>query len=155
MSTEIQKDEINDEENALKTLSKTILLASFIRRKDLEKSIQQLSTHENIYKNRIFVLRETQSKNKLILTYNIDVSDNDKINFDDYLRNTIAIHRKRESNTLYTLNALNEVVKLENDQELNKDFKINWESYRNCLLITSKAHGLTKIETILESIEEF
>ena len=46
-----------------------------------------------------------------MLTYNID-SPTDILQ----LPNTILVHRKKQTNTLYTINALNEVIKYLNHQ---------------------------------------
>ena len=55
--------------------------------------------------NKIFVL-EVKDNNEFVLTYNIEMS-----NLASIPENTILVHRKKESNTLYTINALNELIK--------------------------------------------
>lgn len=54
---------------------------------------------------------------------------------DDNLPNTIAIHRKTETNTFYTLNSLNCIIRKMNNGILDKQYVINWEIYENCLLL--------------------
>jgi hypothetical protein len=46
------------------------------------------------------------------------------------------LHRKKESNSLYTINALNILVKQLNNGVLDKTFQINWNNYRNSVLLT-------------------
>jgi hypothetical protein len=89
-------------------------------------------------------------EDKVIVTYNIDYS-----NFYEniHIPNTILVHRKKQTNTLYTINALNEVIKYLNDGVLNISYKIPWENYRNCLLLT-KELGFKKIRTKLKAIKE-
>ena len=68
--------------------------------------------------------------------------------------NTIAVHRKKEFNTLYTINGLNELIKKLNNGVLDRYFLINWADYRNTLLLT-KGPELKKIHTKLHSIIDF
>ena len=63
----------------------------------------------------------------------------------------MAIHRKKETNTLYTINALNEVIRELNGGVLDKRFPIPWNDYYNCLLLTND-YGLNKIPTKIHSI---
>jgi hypothetical protein len=82
-------------------------------------------------------------------TYNVD-----EANVSTFLENTILVHRKKESNTLYTINALNELIKELNDGELDTSFRVNWNDYRNCILLTKGAE-LKRINTKLHEIVEF
>lgn len=134
---------------------KSVLLASFIRREHLSDSLNFLMKTKKVLNNRIFVLRDSKDDNKLILTYNIVLKENEKINFKEFLDNTVSLHRKKETNTLYTLNGLNEVVKFENNDKLDKNFLVDWDKYRNCIILNSKFKGFVKINTILESIKNF
>jgi hypothetical protein len=56
--------------------------------------------------------------------------------------NTILVHRKKESNTLYTINALNDLIKKLNGGAVDPTFRIEWQHYRNCILLTQ--HGEVK-----------
>ena len=46
------------------------------------------------------------------------------------------IHRKTDTNTLYTVNALNVIILKANNGILDKKFIINWPNYQNSLLLT-------------------
>jgi hypothetical protein len=70
-----------------------------------------------------------------------------------FLANNILVHRKKESNTLYTINALNTLVKELNDGVLDKNFRVNWTDYRNCILLT-KGPELKRVNTKLFRIIE-
>lgn len=130
---------------------KTVLLASFIDRKDLEISIQKIKEHFVIVGSKIFILKNKNEEGKIVITYNIQI-DGERVQFDRHIPGTVNLHRKKETNTLYTLNALNEIVKTENGGQLDKSFQINWTNYLNCVLITQRSKGLIKIETELEKI---
>ena len=65
---------------------------------------------EGIIPFNIYILQNKGNLDELFITYNIDTA----FQPDTPLENTILIHRKKESNSLYTINALNELVKEEN-----------------------------------------
>ena len=65
----------------------------------------------------------------------------------------MAIHRKKETNTLYTINALNEAIRKDNDGELDKTFSLDWSQYQNSLLLTND-QGLNIVKTKLYKIVE-
>ena len=62
--------------------------------------------------------------------------------------NTISIHRKKDSNTLYTVNALNAVIKNLNNGVLDKSFVVDWSRYENTLLLTN-GDDLRRINLVL------
>lgn len=134
---------------------KTVLLASFISRTELDSTLAKIKEHFVIVNGRVFVLRNKSDQDKIILTYNIFLDENSKIRFDAHVHGTINLQRKKETNTLYTLNALNEIVKAETGGNLDSKHVINWPSYGNCVLITQRNKGLIKIETELENIINF
>jgi hypothetical protein len=49
--------------------------------------------------------------------------------------NTILIHRKKQTNTLYTLNAMNRLIEEENGK-IDNTYIVNWQMYSNSLIIT-------------------
>jgi hypothetical protein len=56
------------------------------------------------------------------------------------------VHRKKQSNTIYTINALNEVIKSKTGGMLDNEYMIDWDEYKNCILTTSNS-GYKKIPT--------
>lgn len=48
---------------------------------------------------------------------------------------TISIHRKKQTNTLYTINALNTLIRSINNGLLDKNFEIDWELYTDTYLL--------------------
>jgi hypothetical protein len=67
------------------------------------------------------------------------------------VKDTISLHRKKQTNTLYTINALNEVIRSLNEGILDKTFSVPWEEYKNSLLLTNE-DGLNVIPTRIYSI---
>lgn len=123
------------------------LYCTFVEEDQIESKIEELGTHYSILNNKVFALY-IKSTNEYALTYNIDRQVNSAIP-----SNTILVHRKKESNTLYTINALNELIKLLNGGVVDVRYKVNWQHYRNTILLTqhNELNQLkTKIHQILE-----
>ena len=125
---------------------KTQLLCTFCTKQDFEDTTQLISMASEIVFNKIYVFENMDDNNSLICTYNVEKTE-------DFIQNnkTMAIHRKKETNTLYTINALNEAIRKENNGVLDKSYSLNCESYRNSLLLTNDA-GLNVIRTKLYKI---
>ena len=128
---------------------RTQLLCTFTNKKDIDKVLKQISDVYTIVFDKIYILQNEDSINELICTYNVDISES-KIDY-NLVDNTISLHRKKYSNTLYTINALNEVIKNLNNGVLNKDFTVPWENFRNMILVTN-SEGLNKINTRIYKI---
>jgi len=107
------------------------LYCTFVGEDQIESKIEELGTHYSILSNKIFVLY-IKSTNEYALTYNIDRQVNNSIP-----SNTILVHRKKESNTLYTINALNILIKTLNGGVVDTKFPIQWIHYKNCILLTN------------------
>ena len=123
------------------------LFCTFSTEFDLEETLKNIQEKYKIIYNKIFVLY-SKSQDEYICTYNVDYG-----NVSNFLDNTILVHRKKESNTLYTINALNTLVKDLNGGVLDKNFKVNWPDYRNCILLT-KGPELKRVNTKLFRILE-
>jgi len=108
---------------------KTQLLCTFAHRKDLELIIDYVAKSYTISEKRVFVFSDADNKSDLYVTYNVEPDDYGKT------PNTIMIHRKKETNTLYTVNALNAIIKKVNNGVLDKKFIINWSAYENSLML--------------------
>ena len=117
-------------------MSDTLLLATFVRTQNISNTIDTISSIFDVVSNKLFILQDVLNKHKKIVTYNIN-KEHDTV-FSEVINNTISLHRKKETNTLYTLNALNEVVKEQNNGQANKGFSVDWELYKNSLLVTYK-----------------
>ncbi len=72
------------------------------------------------------------------------------MDFNEAVRDTIQVHRKKMTNTLYTLNALNQAIIKENDR-LDSNYKIDWNQYQNSLLLLRNGQ-LSVIPTKLKSV---
>tara|TARA_B100001094_G_C17936427_1_gene673367 strand:- start:411 stop:806 length:396 start_codon:yes stop_codon:yes gene_type:complete len=122
---------------------KTQLLCTFTNQKNLEQTSHDITKNFNIIFDKIYVLQNEDKNKELICTYNVD--QDEKIDFNS-VDNTISLHRKKLSNTLYTINALNELIKTINNGVLDTRYQVPWELYKNMILITNK-DGLQRIPT--------
>lgn len=125
----------------------TQLLCTFARKNKLTETIEEIKNTYEVSFGRIFVLENIDNNRELILTYNIE---SEKVP-GETLRNTISIHRKKHTNTLFTINALNEAVSLLNDGKMDEDYEVDWEKFKNTLLVTDE-NGLKKIKTKIYKI---
>ena len=122
------------------------LFCTFSSKEELESTLATIQGQYKILFNKIFVLYITSTE-EYVCTYNID-----HVNMsNNLLGNTILLHRKKESNTLYTINALNDLIKSLNGGVLDNTFAINWVDYRNCILLTH-AGELKKLDTKIYKI---
>ena len=123
------------------------LFCTFSTEEDLDSVLQEIQERYKIIYNKIFVLY-SKSQDEYICTYNVDFG-----NIGTFIDNTILVHRKKESNTLYTINALNTLIKELNGGVLDMDYRINWPDFRNCILLT-KGPELKRVNTKLFKIIE-
>ena len=123
------------------------LFCTFATKDTLEGILEEIQDRYKIIYNKIFVLY-SKSQDEYICTYNVDFG-----NVGTFLENTILVHRKKESNTLYTINALNTLIKELNGGVLDTSYRINWPDYRNCVLLT-KGPELKRVNTKLFKIIE-
>ena len=128
---------------------KTQLLCSFTTKKDLEKTISEIVRSYTIVFNRIYVLQNADNTNELMCTYNVDISSG-SVDF-NAVKGTISLHRKKHTNTLYTINALNEVIADLNNGVIDSKYIVPWENFQNTLLVTN-SDGLNRINTRIYKI---
>ena len=123
------------------------LYCTFTITNDIDEIVNKIQISYVILFNKIFVL-ESLDGEKIMLTYNVDMNNSSSESMVD---NTILVHRKKQTNTLYTINALNELIKNLNNGVLDKKFPINWENYKNCILLI-QTEGFNKIDTKIKEI---
>jgi hypothetical protein len=123
------------------------LFCTFTQEHLIDDIIADLSYKYTILYNKIFVL-EVKDNNEYVLTYNIDLA-----NLEGIPLNTILVHRKKETNTLYTINALNELIKKLNGGVVDPRFQIDWKHYKNTILLTQQ-NDLRQLKTKIYKIIE-
>ena len=129
---------------------KTQLLCTFTTKELLQTTLQNIREAYVIVYNYIYILQNKANLDELYVTYNINTDYKPEVPLED----TILIHRKKESNTLYTINALNQLVKEENGGILDKNFIIDWNKFNNSLILTN-TDGTKRIQTRVFEVIEF
>lgn len=122
------------------------LFCTFTLHGDLEKTLDNITDRYTVLYDKIFILESPQSE-ELMCTYNIDVNNTTG----EPMQHTILMHRKKESNTLYTINALNTLIKLLNAGILDSKYIVDWNEYRNSVLLTN-GYEIRQLETKIYDI---
>jgi hypothetical protein len=123
------------------------LFCTFSGLDEVDELIEDIKIQYDVLYNKIFVL-QIKNSDEYVCTYNIDYS-----NLNTIPENTILVHRKKETNTLYTINALNELIKKLNGGVVDVSYRVNWLHYRNCILLTQH-NELKQLNTKVYKIVE-
>ena len=121
---------------------RTQLLCTFTTKQRLNEVVDIVVTCNDVLYEKDICVSKHNELNQLICTYNVEHQPDYQENIID----TISLHRKKQSNTLYTINALNEVIREKNDGVLDKSYMVDWNEFSNTLLLTNEM-GLQKIPT--------
>lgn len=142
------------------TNKRGVLLASFIRtsnEEDIQEEVEYIVHNIEITNNLIFLLQDDNDPDKKILTYNAITERGKPFNPRLF---TMRVHRKKQTNTLYTINALNAAVAAQHDGKTGKDLKLDWSQYENSIILTTgkelQVHpvSVSKIYKIEDAPEE-
>lgn len=125
------------------------LLCTFTNNQNYSLLLSKISSFYTILENKVFVFVNVKNLKEYFVTYNVDCSKSTVGKFP----NTISIHRKKMYNTLYTLNGMNKLIAEENNGIFDKSFQLNWELYRNSLILTTdigvKVVGLKLVDIVI------
>ena len=121
------------------------LFCTFTNLDSLDRLLEDITSKYTIMYNKMFVL-EIIGKDEYVVTYNVDQG-----NINSIPDNTILVHRKKESNTLYTINALNELIKKLNNGVVDTSYQVDWQHYKNCILLTQH-NDLNQLNTKIHKI---
>jgi hypothetical protein len=123
------------------------LFCTFSKETEIEGLVDNIKNQYTVLYNKIFIL-EVKDSDEFVCTYNIDYNNLNRIP-----SNTILVHRKKETNTLYTINALNELIKALNGGIVDISYKVNWIHYKNTILLTQQ-NELKQLKTKIHNIIE-
>ncbi len=137
----------NSQHTINNTMLNNKLFCTFTTLEELENLINIITGRYQVLYNKIFVLH-VKSNNEYVCTYNTEPGSDNGV-----LDNTILVHRKKESNTLYTINALNELIKGLNGGVVDTRFPIEWRHYNNTILLTQH-NELKQLKTKIYKIIE-
>jgi hypothetical protein len=120
----------------------TQLLCLFTTKQDLDNSVNFVLESYTLTNPNVFILESKIKPEEAFITFNVGKGSSAI----DSNWKTILVHRKKQSNTIYTINALNEVVKSKTGGMLDNSYMIDWDEFRNCIITTSSI-GYKKIPT--------
>jgi hypothetical protein len=109
---------------------RTQLLCTFTTESSFEDLLTKIFDGYELFSRKIFILKLEPSK-ELVISYNIIPNRENR-----FLPNTIMVHRKKESNTIYTINALNRLIGDLNGGVEDKTYQVKWDDYRNSVILT-------------------
>lgn len=114
------------------------LLCTFTNLQDLPYCIGNIhKTYSNDVAN-LKCYTYVHNPDNIVCVYNVYSNDR-------RLRDTISINRKKETNTLYSINALNALIVALNNGVLDKSYLINWNDYKDCMLLSQGEDGYKTI----------
>ena len=123
---------------------KTNLLCTFVHKNDLQLVLDLIQKSYELDSNLIFILSNVDKPYQYYCTYNV-------IGNYELSSNTILIHRKSETNTLYTINALNQIIRNINNGVLDVRYQLDWQLFKNTMILLQNDE-VVKIPLKLEKI---
>jgi len=124
------------------------LFLTFTTPETLDETLYTINRRYSILYNKIFILESPQTT-EYICTYNIDSGNVSE----GLLPNTILVHRKKEYNVLYSINALNSIIMESNGGKLDRNYQVDWSKYKNSILLTnSPEQSLRKLDTAIYKV---
>ena len=108
------------------------LLCTFSNSVQYTDVLKEIPQQYKLIDNKIFIFANENNLRELYLTFNVEKND-----LNNRFKGTISIHRKKQTNTLYTLNAMNKLIADENNGVYDKNFQLSWELYKNSIILTN------------------
>ena len=124
------------------------LLCTFSNSVQYTDVLKEIPQQYKLIDNKIFIFANENNLRELYLTFNVEKND-----LNNRFKGTISIHRKKQTNTLYTLNAMNKLIADENNGVYDKNFQLSWELYKNSIILTNDI-GVKIVPLKLFSISE-
>ena len=124
------------------------LLCTFSNSVQYTDILKEIPQQYKLIDNKIFIFANENNLRELYLTFNVEKND-----LNNRFKGTISIHRKKQTNTLYTLNAMNKLIADENNGVYDRNFQLSWELYKNSIILTNDV-GVKIVPLKLFSIHE-
>ena len=134
---------------------KPSLVGTFVSIKKYRKLLKKLNRDFNVESNKVFTHKIKEEDDKYFITYKISLDYEERKLFRRTIKNTFPIHKK--SACYFTINGLNKLIetiyKLDSGNVNHKDYKIEWSSYENNLIMSKekKAHIITLDRVFLDN----
>jgi len=109
------------------------LLCTFANSTNYNQIIDEVKYQYDLIDRKLFVFVNEKNLKELYLTFNVLKGQQN-----NRYKGTISIHRKKQTNTLYTLNAMNKLIAEENGGVYDKSYQLNWDLYKDCIILTNE-----------------
>lgn len=106
------------------------IFTTFTAEDKLNDTLDKIKANYTILYSKIFVFSSPETE-ELICTYNVDQHNCSKVVI---IENTLLLHRKKATKTLFSINAIN----ILNQQNPDNNGQIDWEAYKESILITRR-----------------
>ncbi len=80
-----------------------------------------------------------EESNNVVCIYNVEGSTK-------RMKDTISINRKKETNTFYSINALNSLIQSLNNGVLDKTIRVDWTHYQDMILLSDSEYNCRAIK---------
>ena len=126
---------------------KGLIIGTFVNKNKILSFLEELKTKFYININRVFVYSISSNEKEYLVTFK--TFDKDK--FIKNLKGSTIMHVK--NNCIFSINALNRLIELENlniDEKPYNEIEINWDEYKDKLIIITNGnlniYNISKIE---------
>lgn len=109
------------------------LLCTFTNSENYSEAVNDIKKVYELIDNRVFLFANEKNLREVYMTFNVVRNPDCKVKYP----NTIGVHRKKHTNTLYTLNAMNRLISDENNGVFDKTFQLNWDLYKNSIILVA------------------
>ena len=94
------------------------------------QTLLQIQRKYDIQSDSVLIFENVANPENIYFIFNATQIDSKK----DGLQSVI-LHKKKQSNTYYTINALNQLIIDLNGGVLDTSYSIEWDNYPNCILL--------------------
>lgn len=109
----------------------TQLLCTFSNSRSYQKDIESICEYYNVDGGKIYILKSEENFNEIFLTYNVEKTTG------GHHPRTISVHRKKDYNILYSINALNQLIKEENGGQHSNTFQVDWSKFKDSIIVVN------------------
>jgi hypothetical protein len=107
------------------------LLCTFSNNISYQKDISSICEFYKVDGGKIYILKNEENLNEIFLTYNVEKGTN------NHFPRTISVHRKKDFNILYSINALNQLIKEENGGQQSNTYQVDWSKYKDSIIVVN------------------
>lgn len=136
-------------------MDKRVLIGTFVRKANVSQRVLK-EIVESFNTDKIFIFSVEDETHKRLVTFNVYEADlGDR--FTEYKRankNSLRLHRNKNSNTFYTINSLNKVVESQAGKK-DSQHNVDWTDYQNCCLVLDQEGSLKILKTKLAKVIDY